>query len=73
MTYAIIISIRICMWNPSVVSWLDEKGCAYVKHIGQHICFGVMCDIVANSDYIDHKSLNYMDIIYHIKHTGYDH
>ena len=33
MTYAIVINIGICMW----------------KHMGQHICFGAMCDIVANS------------------------
>ena len=48
-TYAIIINIGICMWNPSVVSWLGEKGFASVKHMGQHICFDAMCDFVANS------------------------
>ena len=26
MMYAIIINIGICMWNPSVVSWLGENG-----------------------------------------------
>ena len=31
MTYAIIINISICMWNPSVVSWLGENGSVYVK------------------------------------------
>ena len=49
MTYAIIINIGICMWNLSVVSWLGEKGYVYIKHMGQHIFFGAMCDIVANS------------------------
>ena len=44
------------MWNPSVVSWLDETGCVKVKHIGQYICFGAMCDIMANSDYTDYKN-----------------
>ena len=50
------------MWNPSVVSWLDETGCVKVKHIGQYICFGAMCDIMANSDYTDYKNTDYMDI-----------
>ena len=27
MTYAIIMNIGICIWNPSVVSWLGEKWC----------------------------------------------
>ena len=49
MLYAIIINIGIFMWNPSVVSCLGENGFVYVKHMGQHICFGPMCDIVANS------------------------
>ena len=56
-------NIGICMWNPSVVSWLGEKGCVYVKHMGQHICFGAMCDTVANSDYTDYKNTEYMDIM----------
>ena len=49
MTYAITINIGICMWNPSVVSWLGEKRFLWVKHLGQHICFGAMCDVLANS------------------------
>ena len=44
------------MWNPSVVSWLDETGCVKVKHIGQYICFGAM------RDYTDYKNTDYMDI-----------
>ena len=31
--------------------------------MGQHICFGAMCDIVANSDYTDYKNTEYMDIM----------
>ena len=65
------------MWNPSVVSWLGEKRCVYIKHIGQHICFAAMCDIVANSHINVKKGrftqkTDYM-IICHIKHTDYAH
>ena len=35
--------------EPSVASWLGEKMCVWVKHMGQHICFGAMCGIVVNS------------------------
>ena len=41
--------------------------------MGQHICFGAIYDIVANSDYTDYKNTDYMEIIYHIEHTGYAH
>ena len=66
------------MWNLSVVSWLDEKGSVEVKHMGQPICFGAMCDIVANSHINVIKgtftqNTDYMDIICHIEHTGYTH
>ena len=65
MTDAIIINIGICMWNPSVVSWLGEKGCVQVKHMSQHICFSAMYDIVVL------KNTDYMDIICHIEYTSY--
>ena len=38
--------------------------------MGQHICFGAMCDIVANSYYTDYKNTDYLDMIYHIEHSG---
>ena len=46
--------------------------------MGQHICFGAMCDIVANSHINVIKgtftqNTDYMDIICHIEHTGYAH
>ena len=46
--------------------------------MGQHICFGAMCDIVANSHINVIKGTllkitDYMDIICHIEHTGYVH
>ena len=46
--------------------------------MGQRICFGAMCDFVANS-YINviegtfTQNTDYMDIICHIKRTGYAH
>ena len=46
--------------------------------MAQHICFGAMCDIKANS-YINMKkgtftqNTDYMDILCHIEHTGYAH
>ena len=49
MKNVIIIHAETCMWSPGVVSWLSEEGCVKVKHIDQHICYGAMCDIVANS------------------------
>ena len=63
------------MWNPIVVSWLGEKGCVKVEHMGQHIRFGPMCDIVAKSHMNVTKgkllkSTDYMDIICHIEHAG---
>ena len=48
MTYVILINIGICMWNTSGVSRLGEKGCVWVEHLGQHICFGATSDIVTN-------------------------
>ena len=46
--------------------------------MGQHIYFGAMCNVVAKSHINALKGLllknaDYMDIIYHIEHTGYDH
>ena len=66
------------MWNPKVVSWLGENGFVYVKHIGQHICFGAMSDILANNPINVIKgtftqNTDYMDIICYIEHTGYAH
>ena len=85
MTYAIIINIGICLWNPSVVSWLGKKGCVSVKGMGQRICFGSICDIVANSScdnsYVEMemskkglllKNTDYMDIC-PMEHIGYAH
>ena len=48
MTYVIIINIGISIWNPSAVSWLGKNWYVLVRHMGQHICFGAMCDIVVN-------------------------
>ena len=41
--------------------------------MGQHICFGATCDIVANSDYTNLQNTDYMDVICHIEHKGYPH
>ena len=41
--------------------------------MGQHICFGAMRDIKANSDYTDYKNTDYMGIICHMEHTAYVH
>ena len=41
--------------------------------MSQQMCFGAMCDTVANSDYTDYKNTDYMEIICDIEHTGYAH
>ena len=46
--------------------------------MGYRICFGAMCDIVANNNINVIKgtftqNTDYMDIIRHIEHTGYAH
>ena len=58
MTYAIIINIGTWMWNPNVVSWLNEKGCALV-----------LCVVL----WLTLKNTDYMDIIRHIEHRAYAH
>ena len=46
--------------------------------MGQHICFGAICDTVANSQTnvikgTSTQKMDYMDIICNIEHTGYAH